>query len=89
MKGPDGKANIANEKYCTEPLAVRREGNLPRESNTGVHAADDVVLTASGPGAEQFHGRIDNTRVFRYITTALGLGQQGGGSMVKSEASVK
>jgi alkaline phosphatase len=89
VKGPDGKANIANEKYCTEPLAVRKEGNLPRESNTGVHAADDVVLTATGPGAEQFHGRIDNTRVFRYITTALGLSQQGGGSMVKSEASVK
>ena len=39
----------------------------------GVHAADDVVLTAMGPGAEQFRGRIDNTRVFRVMATALGL----------------
>ena len=26
-----------------------------------------------GPGAEQFRGRIDNTRVFRAMATALGL----------------
>jgi alkaline phosphatase len=26
-----------------------------------------------GPGAEFFHGRIDNTRVFRAMATALGL----------------
>ena len=38
-----------------------------------MHAADDVVLTAMGPGAEQFRGRIDNTRVFRAMATALGL----------------
>ena len=41
--------------------------------NAGVHAADDVILTAMGPGAEQFRGRIENTRVFRAIATALGL----------------
>ena len=41
----------------------------------GVHSADDVVLTAMGPGAEMFRGRIDNTRVFRVMATALGLGQ--------------
>jgi alkaline phosphatase len=76
VKGPDGK-NVANEKYCKEPLATRREGNLPREANSGVHSADDVVLTATGPGSEQFHGRIDNTRVFRYMATALGLSQDG------------
>lgn len=63
---------VANEKYCV-PGAIRRVGNLPFNVNTGVHAADDVVLTAMGPGAEQFRGRIDNTRVFRYIAIALGL----------------
>jgi hypothetical protein len=26
------------------------------------------------PGADMFHGRIDNTRVFRIMATALGLG---------------
>ncbi len=73
VKGADGKSYVANEKYCSQPLATRHEGNLPREANSGVHSADDVVLTAIGPGAEQFHGRIDNTRVFRYMATALGL----------------
>jgi alkaline phosphatase len=38
-----------------------------------VHVADDVVLTAMGPGAELFRGRIDNTAVFRIMATALGL----------------
>jgi alkaline phosphatase len=39
-----------------------------------VHSGEDVVLTATGPGAELFHGRIDNTGVFRVMATALGLG---------------
>jgi alkaline phosphatase len=68
-----GSDFVANEKYCV-PGAARRTGNLPFDVNSGVHSADDVVLTAIGPGAEMFHGRIDNTRVFRMIATALGLG---------------
>jgi alkaline phosphatase len=64
---------VANEKNCALPGAVRRTGNLPFNLNAGVHAADDVVLTAMGPGAEVFRGRIDNTRVFRVMATALGL----------------
>jgi alkaline phosphatase len=64
---------VANEKYCNVPGAARRAGNLPFNIAAGVHAGDDVVLTATGPGAELFRGRIDNTRVFRYIATALGL----------------
>ena len=64
---------VANEKNCAVPGAVRRTGNLPFNMNSGVHAADDVILTAMGPGAEQFRGRIDNTRVFRAMATALGL----------------
>ena len=30
-----------------------------------------MVLTAMGPGVEEFHGRIDNTRVFRIMARAL------------------
>jgi alkaline phosphatase len=66
---------IANEKYCSQPGAVRIQGNLSTDANSGVHSADDVVLTAMGPGSAQFHGRIDNTRVFRAIATALALGE--------------
>ena len=64
---------VANEVFCT-PGAARMQGNLPVVQPQGVHSADDVVLTAMGPGAELFRGRIDNTRVFRVIATALGLG---------------
>jgi alkaline phosphatase len=70
------KVAIANEVYCT-PQATRMQGNLPFTQPQGVHSADDVVLTATGPGAELFKGRIDNTRVFRTIATALGLGAGG------------
>ena len=69
----DDKA-VANESYCT-PQATRMEGNLPFAQRQGVHAADDVVLTAMGPGSELFKGRIDNTYVFRVMATALGLGK--------------
>ena len=69
---------VANEQNCRIAGAARRTGNLPFEVNGGVHAADDVVLTATGPGAELFHGRIDNTRVFRFMATALGLAAAAG-----------
>jgi alkaline phosphatase len=67
---------VANEAFCT-PGATRLEGNLPFTQRQGVHAADDVVLTAMGPGAELFKGRIDNTQVFRVMATVLGLARPG------------
>jgi alkaline phosphatase len=72
--GPDGKTQVANEQYCTAPGAARFTGNLPITASSGVHSADDVILTAMGPGADQFRGRLDNTAVFRVIATALALG---------------
>ena len=84
--GPDGqpmpavddpktpKTAVANEANCQVPGAARRVGNLPFTADRGIHSGDDVVLTAMGPGADQFHGRIDNTRVFRAMAVALGLG---------------
>jgi alkaline phosphatase len=73
--GPDGSKMQANEKNCEVPGAARRYGNLPFTADRGIHSGDDVVLTAMGPGADQFRGRIDNTRVFRAMAIALGLGQ--------------
>jgi alkaline phosphatase len=69
----DKQPALANEVYC-KPGAARKIGNLPFTARTGVHAADDVVLTAAGPGADVFHGRVDNTFVFRAMARALGLG---------------
>jgi alkaline phosphatase len=76
VEGEKKGTYVANEKYCGSD-AVRRVGNLPFGLAQGVHAGDDVVLTALGPGAEMFRGRLDNTRVFRVMATALGLGLAG------------
>jgi alkaline phosphatase len=75
-----GRPSLANpnkpgdEKVCGLTGAARRIGNLPIAATAGVHSGEDVVLTATGPGAELFHGRIDNTGVFRVMAKALGLG---------------
>jgi alkaline phosphatase len=69
----DSKVFVANEQYCM-PGSARRSGNLPFGLSQGVHSADDVVLTAMGPGAEQVRGRMENTRVFRIMVNVLGLG---------------
>ena len=67
-------AMVANEQTCAAPGAARFTGNLPFMAASGIHAADDVILTAMGPGAELFRGRMDNTAVFRVMATALALG---------------
>ncbi|OHC64560.1 MAG: alkaline phosphatase [Rhodocyclales bacterium GWA2_65_20] len=68
---------VANEKYKDVPGAVLRVGNLPnsgkRAARQAVHAGDDVILTAMGPGAERVHGQMENTDVFRVIAAALAL----------------
>jgi alkaline phosphatase len=69
----DRKQYVANERYKDAPGAMLRSGNLPRTADTGTHTADDALLTAMGPGAEQFHGFIENVEVFRIIVDALGL----------------
>ncbi len=73
VAGASKETNVENPKNCERPGAVHITGNLPFEASQGVHSGDDVILTAMGPGAEAFHGRLDNTRVFRAIASALGL----------------
>src|SRR5262249_2668752 len=73
VAGPSGEQQVANEVYC-QPGAARRIGNLGLMAKAGVHAGEDVGVPATGPGADMFHGRMDNTQVFRIIATALGLG---------------
>ena len=74
VPGPDGKTQIANEIHCL-PGSARLQGNLPVIATSGVHSGDDGILTAMGPGAERFRGHLENTRVFRNIALALGLGK--------------
>lgn len=67
---------VANKAYESIPGAVLREGNLPRSSDTAVHAVDDMVVQASGPGADKIRGYMENSDLFKIITEVLALGQQ-------------
>ncbi len=64
---------VANEAYGGRSGSTFREGNLPRSADTAVHAVDDVVLQASGPGAERFHGYMEQSDVYRVIADVLAL----------------
>jgi len=76
VAGAEKGTFVANEKYCDRPGAVRVTGNLPVDAPQAVHSGDDIVVTAMGPGSEMFHGRMDNTKVFRIMVTVLGLAKQ-------------
>lgn len=67
---------IANKAYESIPGAVLREGNLPRSSDTAVHAVDDMVIQAGGPGADQIKGYMENSDLFKIIAEVLALGQK-------------
>lgn len=78
MEGPfepavqnEKKEYVANQAYKDVPGAVLREGNLPRSSDTAVHAVDDVVLQATGPGADGFKGYMEQSDVYRVLVEAL------------------
>lgn len=47
--------------------------DTPKDDPQEVHAADDILLNAGGPGSEYFHGNMDNTEVFFGILRALGI----------------
>ena len=78
MEGPfepavqnEKKEYVANSAYKDVPGAVFREGNLPRSSDSAVHAVDDVVLQATGPGADGFKGYMEQSDVYRALMQAL------------------
>jgi alkaline phosphatase len=70
------KEYVANEKYKGVPGAVFREGNMPRSVDSEVHAVDDVVLQATGPGAEEFKGYMEESDVYRVLVDALAIAPQ-------------
>lgn len=65
---------VANEAYKDLPGAVFREGNLPKDNDTAVHAVDDTVLQAAGPGAEAFKGYMEQSDVYKILADAFALG---------------
>jgi len=74
----EGEKWVANKQRAED--GELQTGNLPASENNEVHTVEDVPLTASGPGAEQFHKAMDNTEVFFAIVNALGLDARQGTS---------
>lgn len=68
------KEYIANEQYKDVPGAVLVTGIIPKSSDSGVHAVDDVVLQAEGPGAEGFRGYMEQSDVYKGLAEAFALG---------------
>lgn len=68
------KEYVANEAYKSVPGAVFVQGNLPRDEESGVHAVDDVVLQAVGPGSEGMRGYMEQSDVYRALAEAFALG---------------
>jgi len=74
---------VANTQRASD--GELQPGNLPTSVNNEVHTVEDVPLTASGPGAEQFSKTLDNTEVFFAIVNALGLDARQGKSPFVAE----
>lgn len=70
----EAKEYVANEAYKDVPGAVFVEGNIPKDEDTGVHAVDDIVLQAAGPGSEGFRGYMEQSDVYRVLADAFALG---------------
>jgi len=79
----EGEKWVANKQRASD--GELQPGNLPASVNNEVHTVEDVPLTASGPGAEQFHKTLDNTEVFFAIVNALGLDARQGKSPFVAE----
>lgn len=74
---PTSPAIMANGKAVPnpkkDPNGDLQTGNLPADSTSEVHSADDIPLTATGPGSDRLIGVYDNTHVFHAMVEALGL----------------
>ncbi|SFA90449.1 alkaline phosphatase [Rhizobium sp. NFR07] len=68
------KEYVANEQYKDVPGAVLVTGIIPKSADSGVHAVDDIVLQAAGPGAEGFRGYMEQSDVYKALAEAFALG---------------
>lgn len=68
------KEYVANPAYKDIPGAVFVQGNIPRNNDSTAHAVDDIVLQATGPGAEGFKGYMEESDVYRVLADTFALG---------------
>ncbi|MFU2134642.1 alkaline phosphatase [Gallibacterium anatis] len=64
---------VANEAYKSVPGAVLRTGILQKSESNGVHAIDDIVIQAQGPGSEAIKGYMENSDIFKVIVDSLAI----------------
>lgn len=64
---------VANEAYKDIPGVVLRTGILPKSESTGVHAIDDIVIQAQGPGSEEIKGYMENSDIFKVIVDSMAI----------------
>ena len=64
---------VANEAYKSVPGAVLRTGILPKSESNGVHAIDDIVIQAQGPGSEAIKGYMENSDIFKVIVDSFAI----------------
>ena len=59
--------------WATGPKGPPATGNEPAAFQTAsaLNTAEDVIAAAKGPGAEKFHGFLDNTAIFDLLRDAL------------------
>ena len=59
--------------WATGPNGLPATGNEPAAFQTAsaLNTAEDVIAAARGPGAEKFHGFLDNTAIFDLLRDAL------------------
>ena len=59
--------------WATGPNGPPAPGNEPAafQMASALNTAEDVIAAAKGPGAEKFHGFLDNTTIFELLRDAL------------------
>ena len=57
---------------CASPRAPKDEEIVSQVKIDGSHSAEEVLVTAEGPGAERVRGFFPNTEIFHIMMDALG-----------------
>jgi alkaline phosphatase len=70
--GPGGPDPVTHVQGSTnDPLAMDHVQPATFHEKASSHTGGDVWLMAEGPGAEAFHGHIDNTQIYSLLVQAM------------------
>lgn len=72
MSGGDRASPLARQVEAAAAQPGATVASNPVISVTDDHTGEEVIATASGPGAERLHGFFPNTRLFEIMMAAFG-----------------